>query len=125
MDSVKVDRVKLLETIRENREKHRTVFLEAIEGYKEAVIEALEKRLTDAKKNKRVSHIIQLVQPMDQTKEYDKIIRMLEMSIEQNIELSDREFAQYVMDDWTWKHQFLVSNSGYSKSASDTLAMIE
>lgn len=31
---------------------------------------------------------------------------MLAMSVEDQIELTSQEFAQYVRDDWAWKRQF-------------------
>jgi hypothetical protein len=50
---------------------------------------------------------------MDQTKDYDRVIRMLEMTVDEIITIGAVEFQQYVMDDWTWKEQFTASNSAY------------
>jgi hypothetical protein len=62
------------------------------------------------------------VEPVDQTREYNKVIRMLEMSTEDVIELQEHEFSQYVLDDWGWKGQFLASNSAYSSTAMGLFA---
>lgn len=116
MTKVKVNKKDLLKKLKENREKHNTIFLEALDGYKKAVIEVLEDRLVDAKSGKRIPHHIDLVEPMDQTREYDQAIAMLEMSVDKQIELTQHEFAAYVMDKWGWSDQFTVTNSVYAAS---------
>jgi len=56
--------------------------------------------------------------PMNQTPEYDQAIRMLEMSVEDEVELTAGEFSQFVMDRWHWKQQFSATNSAYIAAAS-------
>ena len=73
--------------------------------------------LEDAKKGLRYTTMKQLMQPVDQTREYDRVIRALEMSVDTKIELTEDEFSQYEMDDWSWKRQFLASNSLYTSTA--------
>jgi len=114
MDTVKIARDDLLVVVKKNRASHRQIFEEALIGYRDEVIRQLEQRLDEAKRNKRVNHHISLIEPMDQTKEYDRIIKMLEMSVESEIELTQSQFAMYVMDDWSWKQQFTASNVNYS-----------
>lgn len=122
MKAIRVAKAKLLATLQTNRLNHRKIFEEAIEGYKQAVISELERRLNDAKANKKVSLYFQLTQPVDQTKDYDRAIGMLTMSLDTEIELTEQDFACYVLDDWGWKRQFLTSNAYYSKTAADTVA---
>ena len=43
---------------------------------------------------------------------------MLEMDLNDEQELSEGEFAQYVQDDWGWRGQLLASNSPYSETAA-------
>ncbi len=113
MESVKIKKDELLAAIRENRTEHREVFEEALEGWRRAAQTQLEERL-DALLHNRVPDIVfSLPAPQDQTKEYDKIIRMLEMSVDDIIELEEHQFAQYVMDDWSWKGRWSQSNSAY------------
>ena len=94
----KIKKEELLTTLKANRATHRKIFEEALEGYRKEVISQLEQRLTDAKKNKRVDLVVRLVQPVDQTGEYDRAIRLLEMTINKEVELSENEFDQLVMD---------------------------
>lgn len=123
MENIKVQKQQLLVTLRVNREKHRAIFMEALDGYKAAVIKALESSLEKAKNGQRILLHFQLQEPADQTKDYDRVIRMLEMSVDDLIELDEHSFTQYVMDDWNWKRQFLTSNSAYSATATSLLAL--
>jgi len=123
MEVVKVDKTKLLKILRANRDEHRSIFLESLDGYHKAALKALQERIEDAKNNnKKVSLIFALEQPQDQTKQYSRVIKMLEMSIDDEVKLTQQEFANYVMDDWSWMDQFLTSNSGYSQRAATKIS---
>ncbi len=113
MRNVRVSKNELLAKVKANREAHRGIFLKALEGYRTEAIAQLEKMLEEAKSRKRIRGSIELEEPMDMTREYDRVISMLEMSEDDTIELTNSEFAQYVLDDWSWKHQFGVTNSKY------------
>jgi hypothetical protein len=113
MNTVKVKRNELLAVVEKNRETHRAFFEKACVGYRKEFVTRLDAMLTDAKAGKRIRQHVGLVEPMDQTKDYDRVLTMLKMSTEDVIELSQSEFAQYVMDDWQWKAQFTATNSNY------------
>jgi len=115
MRIVRLKRKELLEKVKGNRANHRAVFEKALEGYRKAAIKELEKMLDEAKKGLRISREVRLVEPMDQTREYDRVIKMLEMSMDDIIELDERGFSQYVMDDWSWKANFLETTNPYTK----------
>jgi hypothetical protein len=118
MKAIKINREKLLAKVKENRAKHHEIFEEALKGYKEAVVEELEEMLEEAQAGKRISHRIELVQPVDQTREYDRIVTALEMTEEPVMELNESEFKNFVMDDWHWTEQFCASNAPYSEAAT-------
>lgn len=119
MSVVTVKKDELLETVRANRANHRKIFLEAVDGFRAKAIELLNERLKEAVAGRRVDVSIRLPRPVDQTRDYDKIIKMLEMSVDDEIELTQQEFAQYAMDDWSWKKQFSHINKAYTVSAAD------
>lgn len=114
MHVVKVKRQDLLDVVKKNREEHRNLFLEAQQGFRARVIERLDKMLADARAGVRYDLSVALAPPIDQTKDYDRVIKALEMSVDEEIELDEREFAQYVMDDWSWKQNVLATNSAYT-----------
>lgn len=122
MENIKVKKEDLLKVLRDNRAKHRQIYEEAIEGYRKTVITEFERRLEDAKAGRKIDIRFSLPQPQDQTKDYDRAIGMLEMTIEDVIQLQEHEYQQYVMDDWSWKQNFLTSNSTYSGTAAAFLA---
>lgn len=122
MELVKVKKNELMKILLENRDEHRAIFLEALDGYHQAALKALRERIEDAKNNKKVSLLFALEQPQDQTKQYNRVIKMLEMSIDDEVKLTQQEFANYVMDDWSWMDQFLHSNVGYSARAATKIS---
>jgi hypothetical protein len=117
MHSVKVKRTNLLEKITKNRDAHRDLFLKAQEGYRIDVIVELDKMLKDARDGKSIRRTINLVEPQDHTNDYNRVITMLEMSIDDDIDLDARSFDNYVMDNWDWKAFAESTNALYAAKA--------
>lgn len=117
MHTIKVNKSELLSKLRDNRKAHRAIFEEACEGYRKQVVAELTAMLDEAKSGKRIRRSVNLIEPIDQTKDYDRAIMMLEMSTDTIIEITQQEFAQYVMDDWSWKNQFTATNFTYMNNA--------
>jgi hypothetical protein len=111
--AIRVKKDELLETLRKNRTLHQETFERALTGYRKRAIEELDASLQDAKAGKKIRRSIGLIEPMNQTKDYDRVIRMLEMTVDDIVTIGAGEFQQYVMDDWSWKEQFTTSNSAY------------
>lgn len=112
---ITVRKSELLGTLRKNLETHRATFLKAQEGFRKVVIANLEEMLADAREGRRIRKAIQLVDPIDQSRDYERVIRMLEMCVNEEVTISEGEFSQYVMDDWSWKHQFVTTAQSYSR----------
>lgn len=110
---VTVSKKELLEFLRANSKKHREIFLKACDGYRVKAIQVLDSMLDDAKKGLKVRQSIELVEPQDHTSDYDRVIRMLEMSQAENIKISESQFRCYVLDEWQWMGQFLGSTQRY------------
>lgn len=113
MQSVKVDKVELLNILKANRSTHFVAFQKAFEGYRQECIRILEKNLESLRTNKNVVVHFYEQAPQDQTKNYDIVIKMLEMSVDSEVELSIQEFQNYVNDEWNWKQAWTTSNSKY------------
>jgi hypothetical protein len=58
--------------------------------------------------------------PQDHTRDYDRMIKMLQMHQDDLFTLDDFQFAEYVMDDWGWKRQWGTSNSEFVSGQSRT-----
>jgi hypothetical protein len=63
-----------------------------------------------------MNYTIDLKYPENHAHEYERAIRSVELSVFDKIELSEQEFNQYVMNDWSWRNSFLTSSSGYITS---------
>lgn len=116
MRSVKINKDELLKIVRENQQKHVKEFNESVEDYKKAAIKVAEEH-TELAKTGELSKIAKIkampAAPVSYEKEYDRAIRMLELSVDNVIELEDDVFNQLVLDEWHWKHQFVASASLY------------
>jgi hypothetical protein len=119
--TTKVDRLKLLETLRANRAKHAKIVAEAREGYIAKAQQSLTKRLAMLKEGQLVALTFTLKPPVDYTETYDNSIAMLEWNVESEVELEADEFRQLVRDEWDWTTDFLNSNSRYSGTAMSWL----
>lgn len=114
MHQVKVRRLELLQRLQENRETHIAEYEEASKGYHEEAIKRVSKVLDSLKAGLETDLSFSLPKPKSYEKEYDRVIEMVKMSVESELELSSQEFAQFVMDDWGWKQSFTNTNSLYS-----------
>lgn len=115
MRTVTVHREEFLNRLRINRDNHRAVFEDALEGYRNRLTAELERRVRDLKRGRKVDQYIGLPEPEDHTDDYDRIIAMAEMSISDRVELSQDEFAMYVMDQWRWRQSFSDSTELYRR----------
>lgn len=113
MFTVAIPKDSLLRKLAENRAAHRAIYEKALEGYRKFAIKQFEKALDDAKQGKKIRGYIALTEPKDQTKDYNRAIAMLEMCVDGDVEIGEREFDQYVLDNWDWKDQFTTTNALY------------
>jgi hypothetical protein len=58
-------------------------------------------------------HII-LAVPSHHLKDYDRALKMLDMSVEEEVILTAIEFSQYIADKWSWKASFDSTGMAYN-----------
>lgn len=114
MQSVVVSKKELLEKLEANRTRHAELYKEAQEGFRQLAIEKMEENLSKAKDGGSIELYIQLQPPQDHTEEYDNIIEMVKMSVDDQIELMAHDFQQFVLDKWQWSRQVLEVNTSYA-----------
>ncbi len=116
MRSVKVEKAELLKIVRDNQKKHVKEFDEAVKDYKKAAVKVAKEHV-DLAKTGDLDQIARIkampARPVSYEKDYDRAIRMLELSVDDTIELEEDIFNQLVLDEWNWKHQFAVSSALY------------
>lgn len=113
MNETTVQKDQLLAILRNNRSEHRSKFEQAVEVYRARLQEWLEDRLQNLLAGEKIDVQIRMPEPEDYTHEYDRAIRMLEMNVHDEIEISARHFDQLVMDRWQWTENFKMSTSSY------------
>jgi hypothetical protein len=138
--TVTVDRARLLETLKFNREKHIKEYNEAVAGYKQQAKEQLAslrvKILKSVDENfglitnkidafdpteESLSDHITLVGttsftlqvPKSYEKSYSVAIQMAEWEVAETIQLKQSQFQCFVLDDWDWKTGFEKLSKSY------------
>ena len=114
MKEVTVNREELLKILRKNRADHRKIFEDALEGFRKDALAQLEQRIADLRNGFRRTVVVHIASPADHTKDYDRAIRMVDMSVTETLVLSEQDFQNYIMDDWSWQRQFVQSASVYN-----------
>ena|SRR5215469_4211940 len=114
LKTVTVKKDRLLATLKENRSKHKDLYLKAEEGYRRSVVEQLNNQLDLVKSGKPIRNYISFDPPEDHTSDYDTAIEMLEWSVSQEVQIDMTEFQCYVLDKWPWFEVTLTKNTRYS-----------
>jgi len=120
MKKVRVNKKDLLEILCENRKKHKEQYKVSIKAFRVKAADLLNKELQKIIAGKKFETYFDLQKPVSHEKDYDLVIKMVEMSVDDILELEQNEFNQLVNDEWTWKSSFrseIYSNSGYSGSS--------
>lgn len=121
VDIVKVEKLKLLEIVRTNREKHAKDYTEAVQGYFVSAIDSMEKALARVSEGNLDPINISEQPPVSHLAEYDRAIRKLVMTIDDIIELNDLAFRNYVDDEWSWRQSWNFQNTKYLEAAASPM----
>lgn len=114
--NVKMEKEKLLSILKTNREQHETDFKKAIVIWQGKMAESLRETAKLVEEGKKVDlhHAIHSYpMPMNMTATYDRLIKMLEHTTEETIELDENQYSQFVEDEWHWSAQTRAINSTY------------
>jgi len=98
-----------------------SVYAEALVTYKVKATEKLNRALGYIAEDQVVS-AVNLSPPIETAKAYDNAIQMFERTTEESILLTEREFRQYMMDEWSWSNGWMASNARYSVTARAKMA---
>lgn len=116
MRDVKMNKEELLKIVRENKKKHVKEYEESVKDYKKAAIKVAKEHVEYAKSGEldQIAKIRAMPsRPSSYEKDYDRAIRMLELSVEDVIEVEELIFNQLVLDEWSWKNAFVASSALY------------
>lgn len=124
MENIQINRTTLLEILQTNRAQHIKEYEEAVVDHKALSIKVAKENAKQMKANVKAVNAGKLYQhltglkngpqaPTSHEKEYNRAIRAVELDVRETIELQEDVFNQLVMDEWTWKEAFTVSNTTY------------
>ena len=116
MRSVNLKKEELLKIVIENRNQHIAQYEESVTDYKTAIIKIAKEnlKLVSSGDLEKISKFRTLPPtPVSHVSEYDRAIRMLELSVDNEINLDREVFDQLVLDEWQWKKAFTLTNTMY------------
>lgn len=119
MKTTTVRTTELLDVLQVNRKKHVAEFKKAKKTWLRKAIKELRKVADKAEKDQRLNDksfnpLMSLPKPTSYARSYDVMIARLEAEVEDTVELDDREFQSYWLDQWDWSHQFVGTTSLYN-----------
>ena len=114
MHNINVNKGTLVGILKDNRKKHKELYNEAVLGYHIEVCEKLEDALRKASCGEEYITNLSMTKPEHHIKDYDRVIGMLELATETEIELNSGEYDQYVNDEWHWAGMTNSINTMYA-----------
>jgi len=117
MNGVKLTKGELLENVKANLDKHNVDVAEALSLRRETIAKSFEKQLKEIEFDVdfQPKEHLSFPMPKDHSEDYKKAIRMIEMTTDEVIELTESQFDKLVMDNWGWKSDLIATSSVYGK----------
>ena len=117
MNCVKLTKGELLENVKANLDKHNVDVAEALSLRRETIAKSFEKQLKEMEFDVdfQPKEHLSFPMPKDHSEDYKKAIRMIEMTTDEVIELTESQFDKLVMDNWGWKSDLIATSSFYGK----------
>jgi hypothetical protein len=109
---IKVKKFDLIEKIKKNKENHIKEYDKAVVAYKEEALRQLGK-LTLKVNEGGLDVKLDLITPVNNADNYDKILEMFEWEVEDEVVLEQDEFKEYVQDEFDFAVSAKFSNSVY------------
>ncbi len=114
MDKVRVNKQELMDRLTGNLDTHLNEIKEMNNARIKEFVEYYEGELTHVRDNPTVQpQSKQFPLPESHVGEYNRAIKMVEMSVDDVIELDQHQFDQLVLDNWNWKRGFEIAKSAY------------
>lgn len=117
--SVKVDRLELIVALKKGRELHRDQFADANYDYQQAVKKFLALAVAQTDHGNFDNVHLTLKAPVSREAEYNNVIEMMMVSVDDNIQLDMESYKAYYKNEWPWSRDFELA-AGQYKSALTT-----
>jgi len=109
---ITIDKNQLITTILENKNNHIKDYKEAVKAYKIEAKKQLQQATQDLKDGK-LKIKLNLITPVDRSLDYDKVVEMFKWEQKDSIEITQKEFNEYVLDETQEALQAKMLNSSY------------
>jgi hypothetical protein len=113
--TINVKKVDLIAKIVENKANHIAEYNKAVIAYKEEALKQLAD-LTEKVNNGALNVKLDLVTPVNNAENYDKIVEMFEWEVNNIVELKQDEFNEYVQDETDFAVSAKFSNTFYAST---------
>jgi len=118
LNDSKVNKTELLEVLEKNLATHIADVQEALALRQDVMLayflDEADKLQADADYQPKES--VNFPAPSDNSKDYNKAIKMVEMTQDLVITLNEKQFDRLVMDEWDWKDSLIATSSLYGKT---------
>jgi len=111
--TIKVSKQALLEQIKKNKKIHIKEYKLAVSAFKKESMRQLTDLVARVQLGKVTKIKLKLTEPVNNSDNYDKIIEMFQWEIADEVELTQDEFNEYILDESTFSTNAKVSNSYY------------
>lgn len=113
---IEVNKQQLLDVLKKNRAIHEQEYNELQEDYLDAVTKELGKIFSESKKRlPNPDTCVSPNKPKCYLEDYDLVIGMLLMSIDETFTLDEEQYRNYVLNEWSWTRHFNISKAAYGK----------
>lgn len=119
---IQISKKKVMNTLKENRQKHVDEFALQVQGWKQAMEkyagelatwrDSISEDIFNSEEAPKRPH--EPVKPMSYVDSYDKYIELLDHHEGKHVELEEYEFEQIIKDEFGWKRGFLANTNLYS-----------
>ncbi len=119
MKPTTVSTSELLEKLQENRAKHVSEYKKARKAWLKKAIKELRRVADRAEKEKKLNNqsfnpLMKLPKPVSYARSYDVMIARLNAEVNDQVELDERDFNAYWLDNWEWSGAFVGTTSLYN-----------
>lgn len=110
---IKVNKAKLLQTLRGNQFDHKAQYDKAIEVYRTKALEHFNACIDKIKDGGEVEHYLRLPVPEEHTEDYSRAISMMDWHVGDYVELEEEQFEAYIRNKWGWHKTFFANTGSY------------
>jgi hypothetical protein len=111
--TLKFDRCKLLQALKDNRMKHAHELTQANAEYRKRAEKELNNQLCACRDGDEFNLHFKLTKPESHLDSYDEAISMIEFAQDIQIELNQSQYKKYVLDKWEWQQSFGMTKTMY------------